>query len=428
MELEQYNFSVEENQENSLKDLLVKYLFHWKWFVLSIVVSLIIGRFYYKRQTPLYEVSATILIKDDSKGQLSELNAFEDLGLFKKHNNIDNEIEILKSRSLMLQVVQKLNLNITYYEKERYHEREHYKTSPIQLNFLTNDSNVQNIRASYYIVFEDKISFSLKNEDREEIGKYKVGNTINTPIAKFNISATQKFDDWYINKELRVTIVPPIEVADYYRAIVQVNPVNKSSSVLMLTLQDPVIEKAKDIINNLIRQHNEEAISDKNQISKNTANFINDRIQFISNELADVETDVEDFKTKHKLTDVESEAKIFLQTSSESEMGLLEVSTQSRIADFLYDYILKHNEPENLIPINLGLSDQSSIAQINEYNKLVLDRNRILKNSSLKNPVVENINNQLSGLRTSIIESLDNYRATTKIKLAELNKKDNEIS
>ena len=136
MELEQYNFSVEENQQNSLKDLLVKYLFRWKWFVLSIVISLVIGRYYYKRQTPLYDVSATILIKDDNKGELSELSAFEDLGLLKKSSNIDNEIEILKSRSLMMRVVKDLNLNISYFVQEKHLESELYLNSPILINFV----------------------------------------------------------------------------------------------------------------------------------------------------------------------------------------------------------------------------------------------------------------------------------------------------
>jgi tyrosine-protein kinase Etk/Wzc len=169
MEIEQYNFSVEENQENSLKDLLVKYLFHWKWFVLSIVISMVVGRFYYKRQTPLYEVSATILIKDDSKGQLSELSAFEDLGLLKKNNNIDNEIEVLKSRSLMMRVVEELKINTTYFVKERHLESELYKNSPVQLTFTGLDSSYRNKWASYFLTFETKNTFVLKTAEEEEL-------------------------------------------------------------------------------------------------------------------------------------------------------------------------------------------------------------------------------------------------------------------
>jgi hypothetical protein len=163
----------------------------------------------------------------------------------------------------------------------------------------------------------------------------------------------------------------------------------------MLTLQDPVIEKASNIIDYLIKQNNNDAVADKNQVSKNTADFINDRIQFITNELTVVETEAEDFKTKHKLTDVESESKMFLQSSNTSEMSYFEVGTQVQIANFMYDYIQKHSEPESLIPSNIGLSDGSSSGQITVYNKLVLDRNRLLKNSGAKNPVIENLTNQI---------------------------------
>jgi uncharacterized protein involved in exopolysaccharide biosynthesis len=183
----------------------------------------------------------------------------------------------------------------------------------------------------------------LKNSDKEEIGKHKIGDIISSEIGKFKIESTPGFNDWYLNKDLRVSIAPLIAVADNYRSSIQVYPVSKSTSVLMLTLQDPVIEKASNIIDYLIKQNNNDAIADKNQVSKNTADFINDRIQFITNELTVVETEAEDFKTKHKLTDVESESKIFLQSSTTSEMSYFEVSTQVQIANFMYDYIQKHS-------------------------------------------------------------------------------------
>ena len=143
MQLEQYNFSLEENQENSIKDLLIKYLFHWKWFVISISIALILGVVYLRYQVPQYEVNATILIKDDKKGQVSdELTAFEDLGILKNTKNIDNEIEILRSRSLMTKVVNELKLNITYYSFGRPIEHERYNDAPFLISYTLSDSNI----------------------------------------------------------------------------------------------------------------------------------------------------------------------------------------------------------------------------------------------------------------------------------------------
>ena len=163
MELEQYNYSVEETQENSLKDILFKYLMHWKWFGLSVIVGLCLGFVYLRFQTPLYEVNASILIKDDKKGgaMSDELSAFADLGILKGSKNIDDEIEVLKSRSLMTLVVNELKLNISYYSKGRPIEHERYFDTPIIANYIANDSIAKNIQGNWLIVPESNTTFAL---------------------------------------------------------------------------------------------------------------------------------------------------------------------------------------------------------------------------------------------------------------------------
>ncbi|MFO0436225.1 MAG: GumC family protein, partial [Sphingobacteriaceae bacterium] len=430
MELEQYNFSVEETKETNLKDLLVKYLFHWKWFVLSLIFSFGLGFVFLRYQTPQYEVNASILIKDDKKGGMSdELSAFEDLGILKSNKNIDNEIEILKSRALMTRVVNELKLNITYYSYGRPIEHERYHDTPIRATYTLNDSNHIEPIGNWLLIPENDRKFILKNgETNDEIGTYNFGEAIKIPEGKITFTTTDFFSETYKDLNFRVVISSAETIVNNYLANIKVNPVNKTSNAITITLRDAVAQKAADVVDNLIKQHNLDAIADKNQVSQNTANFINERIQFITNELSGVEGEAEEFKTKHKLTDVESEAKLFLQTGSESEMNLLDATTQVRIAEFMNDYIKKHDQPGDLIPANLGLSDQSLSLQINEYNKLVLERNRLIKISGEKNPVVENLDNQIAGTRNSIKESLINLYNTLQIKAREIAKKENEIS
>ena len=170
MELEQYNYSVEETQESTLKDLLVRYLFHWKWFFIGVILSLSFGHIYLRYQTPLYEVNATILIKDDKKGGMAdELSAFEDLGILKSNKNIDNEIEILKSRALMTRVVKELKLHISYFSYGRPIEHEKYLDSPVLANYVLSDSTVQELTGNWIIVPESAEKFTLKNGDDSEI-------------------------------------------------------------------------------------------------------------------------------------------------------------------------------------------------------------------------------------------------------------------
>ena len=430
MQLEQYNFSLEENQENSIKDLLIKYLFHWKWFVISISIALILGVVYLRYQVPQYEVNATILIKDDKKGQVSdELTAFEDLGILKNTKNIDNEIEILRSRSLMTKVVNELKLNITYYSFGRPIEHERYNDAPFLISYTLSDSTIIEPVGNWIIEPISNNRFLLKSgENEEEVGEYYFGDSIDVSFGKIVISNTKNFSENYLNKDYRIIVSSVEQIVNKYLGLLKVNAVNKTSNAITISLRDAIIQKAIDIVDNLIKQHNLDALADKNQVSQNTASFINERIQFITNELSGVEGEAESFKTKHKLTDVESEAKLFLQTSNESEMSLLENSTQLRIAEFMNDYLKKLDKPNSLIPSNLGLSDHSLSNEINDYNRLVLERNRLVKTSGEKNPVVENLDYQIIGLRNSIKESLMNLYSTLQIKAKNLATKEIEIS
>jgi tyrosine-protein kinase Etk/Wzc len=428
MELEKYNFSVEESQENNLKDILIKYFYNWKWFVLSIIVSMVAGYYYFRAQTPMYEVSATILIKDDKKGDLSEISAFTDLEIFKKNNNIDNEIEILKSRSLMIRMVEQLKLNVTYFLKERPRESEVFSTSPLHLEYATTDPGNAEVWGEWVIIPRSAGRFKVLTAEGEEKGEFDFGSPMPVDFGTVTITPTSHFNNWYFGKEIIIRLSPIVVAADIYRNAVQVNPAGKNSSVLVLTLRAPLIDKASAVLNNLIEQHNADAIADKNVVSKNTADFINERIKFITSELSDVEGEAEEFKTRHKLVDVESEAKLFLESGSASELSIVEAGTQLKLAEYMYDDLARRSNPSDLIPSNLGLQDPAIGAMIADYNKLVLERNRILKNSSEKNPVIESLNAQLAGLRSSLKESLENLKAALAIKMKELSRQEGGIN
>lgn len=429
MESEQNNFQAEELQESSLKDILQNYLRHWKWFLISLLASLVLGFVYIRYQTPLYEVNATILIKDDKKGEIaSELSAFEDLGILKSNKNIDNEIEVLKSRTLMTMVVKELNLDVTYFSYGRPIEHERYYNTPVVLNYTVKNQEPR-IKGNWVLIPESDKRFVLRDgKSNEKLGSYAFGDAIDTKFGKIIFTTTPFFAEVYVNKDFRVVITPVNEVVDTYLRSVKVTPVNKTSNAIKISLRDAIPEKAADIINNLIKQHNLDAIADKNQVSRNTADFISDRIKFITEELSLVEGEAQDFKTRYKLTDVESDAKLFLETGSQSEAGVLEMNTQMRVAEFMNDYVQKHNQPGDLIPANLGLSDPALTAQIGEYNKLVQERNRLLKSSGEKNPVVENLDNQLISLKASIRESLVNLKTALQIRVREMSRKEGEIN
>jgi tyrosine-protein kinase Etk/Wzc len=419
------------NAENNIVNIVHRLVTNWKWFVIGLALAIMSAYTYIRYKTPVYQVSATILIKDDKRGGggLSELSAFEDLGLLKKNENIDNEIEILKSRSLMTLVAKDLRLNVRYLVEGTPVAEEKFADAPVYVRFLLGDSTIYGLKGEMVITPQSDKIFRLSDKEGVKKGDFIFGQTCSSEFGPMVVLATTDLrKDNYVGKEIRVVVTPLDVVVDEYRQEVKIDPVNKTSNVILLSLKDPVRTKGEAIINNLISQHNADAISDKNLVSHNTAEFINDRIKFITSELSDVEGEVEQFKMRNRLVDVESEAKLFLESGNESITNILEANTQKALAGYMYDYIQKRNAPGELIPSNLGLNDQSIAAMISEYNKLVLDRNRILRNSSEKNPVVESLDLQLEGIKKSIRESLNNYVSALEIKIKELNKQETGIT
>jgi tyrosine-protein kinase Etk/Wzc len=433
MERSQNKYAVEDTleSENNLRDIFDKYKAKWYWFIIGSVVSVAIAYYSLRYTIPLYEATASILIKDEDKGgPLSELSAFEDLGTPKGFNrDKDNEISILKSRALMSLVAKELRLNISYFVKKGPVYKEVYSEPPVHISFVSGDSSVYEEGISYIISVESGTRFALKDAKGSLISEKNFGEQIETILGKIIITSDNSEIGDFIGKDIMISITPLKDVVDGYRGALQVNPSDKTSNVIEITLKDPVKEKAVDVINDLIKQRNADAIADKNQVSRNTSEFINERIKFITSELSDVESNEEDYKTKHKLVDVSSEAGLVLQTGSENETSIVEANTQLQIVEYMYTYLLQqHGDTCHLIPANLGFSDHSIETMIASYNDLVMQRNKIYDNSSAKNPAVVNLDVQLLGLKQSLKQSLYNLKQSLQIKIKQLTAEENSIN
>lgn len=418
----------QEEQDIDIKEILHKYLIHWEWFVIGIFCSLILAYIIHRYTVPKYEVTATLLLKDDKKGGLiSELSTFQDLGGLsgqKTGNNMDNTIEILKSRSLMRRVAEKLQLNVQYYLVESPYDKEVFFQPPIKVNFLAGNNSIETLDTTFFINITSNSHYILLDKNKNSKGVKTFGEQIVTDFGKIVITPNDDITEGTI----KIQITPIDIIADNYRTAIKIEPASKTASIINLTLNDVSVEKASAIINTLIDQQNEEAITDKNEVSKNTLSFINERTKLITTELTAVESNAEEFKTQNKLVDVTSEGGLFLKTGTENQKDIIETNTQIRLAEFMIEYLSKHSEPSELIPSNLGFTDISISNMIQTYNALVLERNKILKNSSEKNPIIINLNTQISGLNKSIKESLLNFKTSLVIKDKELQKQEEAIN
>ena len=416
------------NETYTLREEIEKYVYHWKWFVFGVLFSLV-SAFIYLRYTPnQYDVATKILIDEDNKGGLaSELSAFEDLGLLGgSQTSIDNEIELLKSITLMERVVKDLGINVTYYRKGRIITSElFFKNLPVKINFFSKDSIFYKKDTSFVIQIKSATNFSLKSRDGDIVTDHLFGENIKT---NFGDITTTPSDIKKIEKdsELIVKITPLNKVVDSYNKRIQIQPVNKKSSVITISLTDKVKLKAEEIVNNLVTQYNNDAVEDKSIIARNTNVFINDRLEIINEDLLKVETGAEDFKTENSLTDIASEASLGLGTKTELEKSIIEYNTKLKLVAYVSEIL--EGDDDDLIPANLGVDGDATEVSILKYNELILERNRILRNSSEINPVIINLNAQIKDLRGNIKQSLVNLNSSLNISLKQLKQQENRLT
>ena len=415
MKNEQTNYSMLDNDTINLRAELEKYIIHWKWFILGVLLSLLGAFLFLTYSTPQYLAKATILIKDDEKGGLSDgLAAFEDLGILGgSGNNIDNEIQIIKSRRLIGEVIKKLNLTTSYFLNESIFQKEIYKTAPIKLSFKDSEYKIDSIIS---IKINSENSFTLLDQDDNEIHtEVPFGNHIkNSTINSLKVNKTNYFNNEEVGNTYTIAIRPINTLIDSYLKTVSVASISKKSSVLQFSLKTPVIQKGENILDEMIQEYNKEAVDDKKEVSHKTSLFIAERLKHVTSELALIDDKVKGFKSKNNIADIEAEAKLILETSALNQEKLIKATTELNLVKALSDEI---KVDENLLPANLGLEDPNISKAIEKYNSLILKRKRLSQSAGQKNTVLLQIEDNISNLKESLKRSLTNRERLLEINL-----------
>lgn len=409
-----------------IKDILKPYLKSWYWFVIVPLICLIIAFVYLRYTAPSYDATATIMIVDENNLSPDATLLAGLSGNSTNNTKVEGEIQIIKSRALIQEVVEQLNLQVQIFTKGRITMAEVYNDPPIKLNFLASDSVIQNYSDRFYIHITSKTAFKYSVEEGTP-KTYLFGETIQTRSGNLIVTPSgSRFDD-FIGKTLEVVISPLHSVRENYKNRIGVSPISKGSNILQIYLKDPVQEKAKDFVNTLVKVYNESSVKEKNQVAKATAAFIDERIELISADLSEVDLTKERFKVGNKLTDIQSEAGIFLESGAQNEQQLIHVGTQLNTVDYMSAYVEDKDNFE-LLPSNVGLSDQNVASVTNKYNELVLERQRLLKASGENNPVVVQLDQQLNGLKATMLQNLNNLESTLNIQSRNLHSREQLIN
>lgn len=393
-----------------IQDLWGMFVPRWHWFVLSLFAALAVATFYLLSTPNIYTRTAAILVKDDSKrgSSTNAMSEFSDLGIFKSNTNINNELLTLKSPPLMTEVVQRLGLNETYTIRKGLRTIGLYKCNPIAVTYR----HLDEIPISFTINLPSKKEFTISDVmiDGEELGidfSGKMGDSIRMEIGTFVINLTKYWNDSFVGTSIHYNKGSVNAVTDYYTQNLRAELGNEDATIINLSIDDASIPKAEDILNTLIEVYNEKWIQDKNQIAVSTSQFIGDRLSVIESELGNVDENIAGFKSEHLLPDVQAASSLYMAQSAENKKELLALNSQLSTARYIRKE-LNNKELDQLLPTNSGIANVNIESQIGEYNTMVLDRNRLIANSSEKNPLAKDMANSLQSMQRIIIQSVDN--------------------
>lgn len=425
-----------------IQELLFKYMIHWPWFIATVMVCLIGAWIYLRMATPVYNISATVLIKDDKKGgNTGNMMGLEELGLsglISSSQNIDNEIEVLRSKTLVKEVINQLNLYVSYADEDEFPSKNVYKTSPVLVSLTPQEAE----KLSDPMIVEMSLSSQGSLDVSVTIGKKEYQKRFEKlpavlPMDEGTLAFFESPDSLILRKDttekasystryITATINSPMKVARWYCESLTIEPTSKTTSVAVISLKNSSLQRGQDFINQLLEMYNRNTNNDKNEIAQKTAEFIDERINIISKELGSTEANLENFKRNAGITDLTSEAQIALTGNAEYEKKRVENRTQISLIEDLRKYI-RGNEYE-VLPSNVGLQDAALVATIERYNEMLVERKRLLRTSTENNPAIVNLDTSIRAMKLNVQATLDGTLQGMLITKADLDREASRFS
>ena len=417
-----------EESSFNFRELYTMLILNWQWFLLSLFACVIVAVLYLRYASPVYQVSSKMLVKDEDnrrRGAQDMLANMQDFGFISSSAGIENEVEILQSNMLASDAVKSLKLYTTYSLSGLIKNHLIYKDQPVNVDLdpqhlsWFDEDYLNVIRSVRLTISKTSEGYRVEGkllEDKNEVGNLKqtfksLPASVKTDFGTltFTQNATAKkevVEQFTHGRDLIVTIVPPLATAAKYVKNMTVAPTSKMTSIAELTLKDNNVRRAIDYLDALVESYNNQANADKNEIAMKTEEFINGRLEKIDSELGTTEGALESYKKRNRVTELRLDASQTVAQASQYSAKLSEANSQIQLIDYLREFVDKPANRYEIIPSNVGLTDQASVSLIAQFNQNVLDRNRLLKSVSEQAPQVQTLTGTLDEIRSSIRTAL----------------------
>lgn len=403
----------------TLKSIVSFAVSKWYWFVISLVITMSVAVIYLMGTTPEYTRTASLLIKNEDKnGTAGTSIDMSELGIVQKNTNLENEIRIVKSPALMKEVVARLDLNATYTVRKDLRNEMLYRRSPvlfvdkdtvgasISFDFTLNDNNVIDIR-----------NVKLNDSSLDMTLKTGFGQSIKIGDNRLAVVKPEWDSSDLIGATIHYEHVPVHAMAEALSQRVSAVLGNDKSSIIDISITCPSIQEADDILVTLIQVYNERWILDKNRVAISTSEFINERLNVIEKELGNVDSDISTYKSAHLLPDIGAATSMYMTQSSEAEAAIIDLHNQISVAEMVRNQ-LSGDSYSRPLPTNIGIVNGDIESAIQQYNTIVLERNRLLESTNEANPVVRDRTQALRTLRENIMVSISAYIATLRTQMS----------
>ena len=422
-----------EEQGFDITLFLLECLSHWKWFILSFFVVFGIAVFYTMRQVPTYNVQALVLMIDKwSKSEGDVLT--QSLGITSGVESIFTEMEIMRSRTIIKKVVEDLDLYVSYDSKGRLRNAPLYHNNPIIVRpDSTTDVNLLETSVDMCIERPDennlrniKVTYTLEKEEKElNLQGVSLPDTLHLPaVGTFIVEQVPGYEE-YANDVL-VSVRNPKNVAKSISKGLKISQYDKNSLLLAVSYNTPVPKMGIDIINRMVYYYNEDGVAEKNRAANNTELFINNRLVAIQKELNSVEQEVEEYRTQRGLTDLSSEAQMYLQQTGQSDKERSELDVQLSLVEYVESYLSNPANTYSPIP-SLGIDDTGLSSTINEYNKTVAEREKLLNTSSESNPIVQEYSQNILAVKANVLQGVASTRKSIELRKKDISRQEEEI-